>query len=124
MPVANVVDQADDLRVDGQHKLWNHVRASGIRHPSNPNEEKRRSWITRRGPTNQSAGESAVRRPVWAWRRLGGPWPEALKPEIVAASFAPGSSVSIVARHHELNANQSSSWRHRFRSEPRARTVR
>ena len=28
-------------------------------------------------------------------------WPEALKREIVAASYAPGSSVSKVARHYE-----------------------
>src|SRR5712671_140238 len=48
MPVTNVVDQADDLGVDRQHKFWNHIRASGIRHPSNPNEEKRRSWISDR----------------------------------------------------------------------------
>jgi hypothetical protein len=33
-------------------------------------------------------------------------WPEALKQEIVAAKFAPGSSVSMVARQYELNANQ------------------
>jgi transposase-like protein len=33
-------------------------------------------------------------------------WPEALKREIVAASFAPGSSVSVVARQYDVNANQ------------------
>jgi transposase len=32
-------------------------------------------------------------------RRRNRSWPEALKREIVAASFAPGSSVSTVARH-------------------------
>lgn len=32
-------------------------------------------------------------------RRRHRSWPEALKREIVAASFAPGASVSLVARH-------------------------
>ena len=47
-------------------------------------------------------------------------WPEALKREIVAASFAPGSSVSMVARHYDVNANQVFSWRKRYRDGPRA----
>jgi transposase len=47
-------------------------------------------------------------------------WPEALKREIVAASFAPGSSVSIVARHYDVNANQVFGWRKRYRDDPRA----
>jgi transposase len=47
-------------------------------------------------------------------------WPEALKREIVAASFAPGSSVSIVARQYDVNANQVFDWRRRFRHEPSA----
>jgi transposase len=38
-------------------------------------------------------------------------WPEALKREIVAASFAPGSSVSKVARHYDVNANRASMHR-------------
>jgi len=42
-------------------------------------------------------------------------WPEALKREIVAATFAPGSSVSIVARQYDVNANQVFSWRRRYR---------
>ena len=42
---------------------------------------------------------------------------EALKREIVAASFAPGSSVSAVARHYDVNANQVFSWRKRYRDE-------
>jgi transposase-like protein len=46
-------------------------------------------------------------------------WPEALKRETVAASFAPGSSVSIVARQYDVNANQVFSWRKRYREEPR-----
>lgn len=43
-------------------------------------------------------------------------WPEALKREIVAASFAPGSSVSVVARHYDVNANQVFGWRKRYRA--------
>jgi transposase len=38
-------------------------------------------------------------------------WPEALKREIVAASFAPASSVSIVARTYDVNANMVFAWR-------------
>ena len=41
-------------------------------------------------------------------------WPEAVKREIVAASLAPGASVSVVARRYDVNANQVFSWRRRF----------
>ena len=41
-------------------------------------------------------------------------WPEALKREIVAATLAPGASVSVVARQYDVNANQVFSWRRRF----------
>ncbi len=47
-------------------------------------------------------------------------WPEALKREIVAASYAPGTSVSMVARHYDVNANQVFGWRKRYRDDPRA----
>ena len=50
-------------------------------------------------------------------------WPEALKREIVAASFASGSSVSMVARQYDVNANQVFNWRKRYRDEPRAPAV-
>lgn len=50
-------------------------------------------------------------------RRRNKRWPEALKREIVAASFAPGASVSIVARQYDVNANQVFSWRRRFSGE-------
>ena len=50
-------------------------------------------------------------------------WPEALKREIVAASFAPGSSVSMVARHYDVNANQVFSWRKLYRDDPCAPAV-
>ena len=56
-------------------------------------------------------------------RRRNRSWPEALKREIVAASFAPGSSVSMVARQYDVNANQVFSWRKRYRDEPRALAV-
>jgi transposase len=46
-------------------------------------------------------------------------WPEALKREIVAASLAPGASVSVVARQYDVNANQVFSWRKRYREEAR-----
>ena len=48
-------------------------------------------------------------------RRRNRSWPEPLKQEIVAASFAPGSSVSMVARQYDVNANQVFSWRKRYR---------
>jgi transposase len=46
-------------------------------------------------------------------------WPEALKREIVAASLTRGSSVSMVARHYDVNANQVFSWRKRYRDDSR-----
>jgi len=46
-------------------------------------------------------------------------WPEVLKREIVEATFAPGSSVSIIARQYDVNANQAFSWRRRYREESR-----
>lgn len=49
-------------------------------------------------------------------RRRNRSWPEALKREIVAASFAPGSSVSVVARHYDVNANQVFGWRKLYRN--------
>lgn len=41
-------------------------------------------------------------------------WPESLKREIVAATLAPGASVSVVARQYDVNANQVFSWRRRY----------
>ena len=38
-----------------------------------------------------------------------------MKREIVAASFAPGSSVSVVARRYDVNTNQVFSWRRLYR---------
>ncbi|MDN5850829.1 MAG: transposase [Nitrococcus sp.] len=42
-------------------------------------------------------------------------WPEALKREIVAASYLPNASVSVVARQYDVNANQVFGWRRRYR---------
>ena len=41
-------------------------------------------------------------------------WPEALKREIVAASLAPGASVSAVARQYDVNTNLVFTWRKRL----------
>jgi transposase len=41
-------------------------------------------------------------------RRL---WPDEEKRRIVAETFAPGASVSIVARRHDLSANMLFTWR-------------
>jgi transposase len=38
-------------------------------------------------------------------------WPDALKRQIVAETEEPGASVSVVARRHDVNANQVFSWR-------------
>ena len=38
-------------------------------------------------------------------------WPEAFKRQVVAETREPGSSVSIVARRHDLNTNQLFKWR-------------
>jgi transposase len=46
-------------------------------------------------------------------------WPEGLKREIVAASRAPGASVSTVARQYDVKANQVFSWRKRYREDAR-----
>ena len=38
-------------------------------------------------------------------------WPEAFQRQVVAETLEPGSSVSIVARRHDLNTNQLFKWR-------------
>lgn len=48
-------------------------------------------------------------------RRRNRSWPEALKREIVTASFEPGASVSLVARRYDVNTNQLFSWRKLYR---------
>jgi transposase len=44
-------------------------------------------------------------------RRRNKRWPKELKREIVAATYLPGASVSIVARQYDVNANQVFRWR-------------
>jgi transposase len=56
-------------------------------------------------------------------RRRYKSWPEALKREIVAASLAPGASVSIVARQYDVNANLVFNWRKRYGDAPGPRIV-
>ena len=48
------------------------------------------------------------RTPRLAGRRT---WPDALKRQIVDETLEPGASVSIVARRHDVNANQLFQWR-------------
>lgn len=47
-------------------------------------------------------------------RQAGGKrrqWPQALKRRLVAETLEPGASVSVVARRHDINANQLFKWR-------------
>jgi transposase len=53
-------------------------------------------------------------------RRRNRLWPEALKREIVAASFELGASVSVVARRYDVNTNQLFAWRKLYRNGVRA----
>jgi transposase len=57
--------------------------------------------------TNRSSGRLK--------RRL---WSDVLKRRIVAETLAPGASVSIVARRHDVNANQVFKWRREMAPEP------
>jgi len=47
-------------------------------------------------------------------------WSAAAKRRIVAETLEPGSSVSIVARRHDVNANQVFKWRREMAPEPAA----
>src|SRR5437879_5467697 len=50
-------------------------------------------------------------------------WPEELKRQMVAETLEAGSSVSIVARRHDVNTNQLFKWRRELLpKEPRAET--
>jgi transposase len=49
-------------------------------------------------------------------RRRNRLWPEALKREIVSASFEPGASVSVVAQRYDVNTNQLFAWRKLYRT--------
>src|ERR1043166_9111049 len=45
-------------------------------------------------------------------------WPEAFKRQVVAETLEAGSSVSIVARRHDVNANQLFKWRREMLEAP------
>src|SRR5215472_17883159 len=47
-------------------------------------------------------------------------WTRALKRRIVAETLEPGASVSIVARGHDVNANQVFKWRREMAAKPPA----
>ena len=61
-----------------------------------------------------SLGPEAEKRPS---RRA---WCAEEKRRIVAETFEPGSSVSIVARRHDLNANMLFTWRRQARAAERS----
>src|SRR3954464_12208197 len=48
-------------------------------------------------------------------------WSDASKRQIVAETLEPGSSVSIVARRHDVNANQLFQWRRHLLAKSPAR---
>jgi transposase len=54
-------------------------------------------------------------------RSPGGPkrrqWTKAFKRQVVAETLEPGASVSIVARRHDVNANQLFKWRREMAAE-------
>ena len=62
-----------------------------------------------------SAKEVSTTALVYTKRKSDSPkrrqWSEAAKRRIVAETLEPGSSVSIVARRHDVNANQVFRWR-------------
>jgi transposase len=47
--------------------------------------------------------------------KVGRRWPDAVKRRIVAETHAPGASVSVVVRRHDVNANQVFTWRRQYR---------
>jgi len=61
------------------------------------------------------AGEVSTKTQVDTKRQAGSSerrrWSDALKRQIVAETLEPGSSVSIVARRHDVNTNQVFTWR-------------
>ena len=73
-------------------------------------ESKEVSTFVQVDTNDALAGIGRSRRP---WRR----WPEALKRQIVAETREPGASVSVVARRHDVNANQVFKWRHDYAGE-------
>ena len=60
----------------------------------------------------KSAAGSGIQVPNPRPRRR---WSAAKKRRIVAETYEPGASVSVVARRHDVNANQVFTWRRQFR---------
>jgi transposase len=65
-----------------------------------------------RGLDTLAVEAAAAERNAVRYRRS---WPVQEKRRIVEESLAPGASVSIVARRHDLNTNQLFSWRRCYR---------
>ena len=63
---------------------------------------------------SDEAEQSGARGEVMVRRRRRR-WSEARKRLIVAESYQPGVSVSVVARRHDVNANQVFGWRRQYR---------
>jgi transposase len=61
-----------------------------------------------------------MRRGVGERRKARRSWPVAAKRRIVAETLLPGASVSIVARRHDVNANQVFRWRRELAAGDRA----
>src|SRR3954466_13202691 len=65
-----------------------------------------------RGPHQPNRSPNCCTAPKRTGRRGGRRnWSDASKRQIVAETLEPGSSVSIVARRHDVNANQLFKWR-------------
>ena len=63
---------------------------------------------------SDEAEQSGARGEVMVRRRRRR-WSEARKRRIVAESYQAGVSVSVVARRHDVNANQVFGWRRQYR---------
>ena len=63
---------------------------------------------------SDEAEQSGARGEVMVRRRRRR-WSEARKRRIVAESYQPGVSVSVVARRHDVNANRVFGWRRQYR---------
>ena len=61
-----------------------------------------------------------MRRGVGERRKARRSWPLAEKQRIVAETLVPGASVSVVARRHDVNANQVFKWRRELATADRA----
>ena len=67
------------------------------------------AWRTNQIQVSTKSLVDTKRKPLSVGRRRE--WPEALKRQMVAETLDPGSSVSIVARRHDVNTNKLFKWR-------------